>query len=152
MNARAYLHAPTHAVLRARWSLAVSQSCDVRSIANPLHWPVTSISAHDQAQRESDRMTGALTCTYCFCVLDTRYWLTVCLTVVYDCRCGFSSGTAVGFQRHIARYKGEFFENMHLVPSWWTLHLVVTSFNCVYRRNREAPNGETSFCSNNIER
>ncbi|KAL3160022.1 hypothetical protein ABBQ38_010408 [Trebouxia sp. C0009 RCD-2024] len=26
---------------------------------------------------------------------------------VYDCRCGFSSGTAVGFQRHIARYKGE---------------------------------------------
>ncbi|DBB09599.1 TPA: hypothetical protein ACH3X3_001257 [Trebouxia sp. C0006] len=26
---------------------------------------------------------------------------------VYECRCGFVSGTAVGFQRHIARYKGE---------------------------------------------
>ncbi|KAL0037393.1 hypothetical protein WJX79_005832 [Trebouxia sp. C0005] len=26
---------------------------------------------------------------------------------VYECRCGFASGTAVGFQRHIARYKGE---------------------------------------------
>ncbi|KAL0036414.1 hypothetical protein WJX77_006991 [Trebouxia sp. C0004] len=26
---------------------------------------------------------------------------------VYACRCGFESGTAVGFQRHIARYKGE---------------------------------------------
>ena len=65
-------------------------------------------------------MTGALTCICCFCVLDTRNWLTVCLTVVYDCRCGFSSGTAVGFQRHIARYKGEFFENMYLVgPCIW---------------------------------
>lgn len=30
----------------------------------------------------------------------------VCHAAVYDCRCGFSSGTAVGFQRHIARYKG----------------------------------------------
>lgn len=36
--------------------------------------------------------------------------LTVCYTAVYDCRCGFSSGTAVGFQRHIARYKGEVLE------------------------------------------
>ncbi len=31
----------------------------------------------------------------------------IAVAAVYECRCGFASGTAVGFQRHIARYKGD---------------------------------------------
>jgi len=31
----------------------------------------------------------------------------ITVAAVYECRCGFASGTAVGFQRHIARYKGD---------------------------------------------
>ncbi len=39
------------------------------------------------------------------------------VAAVYKCRCGFASGTAVGFQRHIARYKGDLLEGARFSSS-----------------------------------
>ena len=64
------------------------------------------------------------------------------VAAVYECRCGFASGTAVGFQRHIARYKGDLPDEARFSSSATSvsrLHRVQMS---VRRGDRQASHGQ----------
>ena len=64
------------------------------------------------------------------------------VAAVYECRCGFASGTAVGFQRHIARYKGDMPDEARLSSSATLVARLQRVHMSVRRGDRQTSHGQ----------
>ncbi len=66
----------------------------------------------------------------------------IAVAAVYECRCGFASGTAVGFQRHIARYKGDLPDEARFISSATSLARLQRVQMSLCRGDRQASHGQ----------